>query len=71
MTLLTEFSNIFFERLFVSIDLKKKITFFSDVGSSAVDEMGPVYGHTVTNKLEPKPGTVLFVQCTDTQLLKK
>ena len=57
--------------MFVSIDLKKKITFFSDVGSSAVDEMGPVYGHTVTNKLEPKPGTVLFVQCTDTQLLKK
>ena len=23
-----------------------------------------MYGHTVTNKVEPKPGTVLTVQCT-------
>ncbi len=36
---------------------KRKSLLFSDVEGNTVDEMGPVYGHTVTNKIEPKPGT--------------
>ncbi|XP_023326710.1 neuroendocrine protein 7B2 [Eurytemora carolleeae] len=30
---------------------------YYDVEGNTVDEMGPVYGHTVTNKIEPKPET--------------